>query len=377
MLDRSSNQSMHRSTMSNIRRIRLLVAWVSAALLLSGCGRGKDPAAESPAEPAAQRAVDWLRPSDEHAEPVWGIKGGVAIGLWPMRGPRGLFRIYAPYLGQPPGRPVNFISIEPVVKGVRGQSELEVGGQSGRTGLAMWSGDTQAEAASPRDPASPARGRVEKAGDAETLTFYVATEPFRNGARPIVQIVLRADRPHEVGFRLFAPEGSATLDACVLSATMGNYGRLRRLWLYGEVVDARKVWPRFEPDPLGFAPWHAWGRDRLVRQDGALFVAATSDETDLTRAAYDPAVAPHWHYEGKPATHTWRTADVAGVVARVNGRATYWGGNAPIPGGVAYENFELEAPFAAGQEFTFGVTPAEPTELGFDRAWQRKVTDGK
>jgi RNA polymerase sigma factor (TIGR02999 family) len=34
-------------------------------------------------------------------------------------------------------------------------------------------------------------------------------------------------------------------------------------------------------------------------------------------------------------------------------------------GGVSYENVELEAPFKAGQEFRFGVTPEGPEKLGF------------
>ena len=33
------------------------------------------------------------------------------------------------------------------------------------------------------------------------------------------------------------------------------------------------------------------------------------------------------------------------------------GEGGPIPGGMSYENFELEAPFVQGQEFWFGVTP--------------------
>src|SRR5262245_8183439 len=43
----------------------------------------------------------WLRPAPgKRSEPVWGVPGGIAVGLWPARGPRGLLRIYAPYLGQ-------------------------------------------------------------------------------------------------------------------------------------------------------------------------------------------------------------------------------------------------------------------------------------
>jgi len=55
----------------------------------------------------------------------------------------------------------------------------------------------------------------------------------------------------------------------------------------------------------------------------------------------------------------------------VNGRTTYWGNSGKIPGGVSYENFELQAPFSVGQEFWFGVTPDEPGKLGFDPEWGR------
>jgi hypothetical protein len=271
---------------------------------------------------------------------------------------------------------INFIAVEPVVHGDRGQSELETGGD-GAPGLALCAADSPAAAAVPGDPAFPPAGRLERIDGAEALTVYVATEPFRNGARPLLQVVLRADRPREVSFRVFAAEGSAPMEACVLTATMGNYGRLRRLWLRGEVVDARKLWPAFAPDPLGFAPWREWGRERLLRRGGDVLVAATPDEPDPAVAAYDPGVPPPWRYEGRPATQYWRAADAGGVAARVNGRATYWGGGGPIPGGVSFENFELQAPFSEGQAFWFGVAPEGPGELGFDPAWQANLTDGK
>ncbi|MGA7500698.1 MAG: hypothetical protein WBX00_28545 [Isosphaeraceae bacterium] len=39
----------------------------------------------------------FLRPAEGKAEePTWGIKGGIAIGLWPNPGPRGLIRVYTP-----------------------------------------------------------------------------------------------------------------------------------------------------------------------------------------------------------------------------------------------------------------------------------------
>jgi hypothetical protein len=353
---------------------------LSAVSLAVALGPADDAKPDPPPEELAEPVLDgvWLRPAQGRpAQPVWGVKDGLAVGLWPTGGPRGLIRVYAPYLGQRRPRVVNFISIEPVVRGDRGQSELEVGRQGKRAGLSVWTADTREGVADPREPTAPARGRVERVGGAEALTFYLATEPFRNGARPVVQVVLRADRPREVGLRVFSADGGVRMDSCVLSATMGNYGRLRRLWLRGEVADSRKVWPTFRPDRLGFAPWRQWGRDRMLKADGDLLAAATSDEADPAKAAYDPAVPPHWRYEGKPATHWWRARDADGAVVRVNGRTTYWGNGGPIPGGVAYENFELEVPFAAGQEFRFGVTTDGPEKLGFDPARGRNVTDGR
>ena len=50
---------------------------------------------------------------------------------------------------------------------------------------------------------------------------------------------------------------------------------------------------------------------------------------------------------------------------RVNGRATYWGSHAPIPGGVAFENFELIQRFTSGEESWFGVTLKTPREMGW------------
>src|ERR1700684_1339745 len=71
------------------------------------------------------------------AKPIWGIPGGISVGLWPTPGPRGLIRIYTPYLHQSNGRIMNFIAIEPIVAGVRGYSELERS-EDKQSGKQMW-----------------------------------------------------------------------------------------------------------------------------------------------------------------------------------------------------------------------------------------------
>ena len=52
-------------------------------------------------------------------------------------------------------------------------------------------------------------------------------------------------------------------------------------------------------------------------------------------------------------------------MVRVNGRAAYWGTLAPIPGGVAFENFELIERYEPGVESAFGVTLKTPKEMGW------------
>jgi acetyl esterase/lipase len=58
---------------------------------------------------------------------------------------------------------------------------------------------------------------------------------------------------------------------------------------------------------------------------------------------------------------TWRDD----LHVAVNRRYTYWLSRQPIPGGVAFENFEMRERFHEGQRFVFGITRNTPKELGF------------
>lgn len=297
------------------------------------------------------------------SEPVWDVKDGISVGLWPTGGPRGLLRIYAPYLGQRRLRTLNFIAVEPVAGGKRGYSELEHSDLDDADGKAMWTGDEMADAPEPRAPWQPAAGKRFRIGQANALTFYVFVEAFKNGAHPVVQVTLRDDRPYEVSLKVFAAKDSAPMKSCVLTATMGNYQRLRKLWLKDEIQTPSKVWPDYK-DEWKFAPSRDWPLDKMQVTAGEAIVAATSSEEDPASAGYAEDVPKGWRFEGKPATQYWRTAAVKGLVVRVNARRVYWGDKGAIPGGPAFENFELVAPFSAGQEFVFGATPDPPEKLG-------------
>jgi len=317
------------------------------------------------AMPAAQGK--WLLPAkDAAAMAVYGVKDGLAVGIWPMGGPRGLIRILAPYTTEQQNCLMNFIAIEPVVRGRRGLSEMESSGLDDRQGKLFWISTDLPKAPKPRRPWDPPPPTFFRIGEVEAMTFYVCTESFQNGAQPIVQVIFRQDRPEEATFRLHAAAGSAKMDACILTATMGNYARLRRLHLRDKVVEAPALWPKMEglwSALSGFTPRKTYGVEHLAVLEGEAIVAATPNEKDPASATYDRNVPRFWHYRGVPAVQYWRAKRCEGLKAAVNGRATYWGSGAKIPGGVAFENFEMIAPFEEGQEFTFGVTTRRPEQM--------------
>jgi hypothetical protein len=142
--------------------------------------------------------------------------------------------------------------------------------------------------------------------------------------------------------------------------------RTRQLWLSDEVVSSLKVYADYKDK--GFAPHKEYPLSQLHRtSEGRVLVPVTNDEADPA-LAYPFPNSRHWHYAGCKVTQYW--AKEAGAFrddlqAVVNGRYTYWQSSRPIPGGVAFENFELRERFYDGQKFVFGITRKTPQELGF------------
>ncbi len=144
----------------------------------------------------------WIQPSREKpAIPVWGHVNGIQVGLAPQPGPRGLLRIYTPYLGLKPGEVMNFIALEPIPKGSehRGLSELEMSSlDEGKRGKRFWSSN-DSTAVVPLNEDFPARGIVENLNGLVNGRFaywasddpipggiafenFEMKEPFQNGA---------------------------------------------------------------------------------------------------------------------------------------------------------------------------------------------------
>ena len=304
-------------------------------------------------------AVRWLRPStDPASEPRWGHHAGMQIGIPPIPGPRGLLRVFTPYLEHHRERLVNFIAVEPIPQGVdeRGYSEMEQSTlDPGAQGKRLWSSD-DVEAAEDASSSTVARGVIETAGGVETLTVWIGVERFDNGADVRVRVRFFADRPHEVEVAGFANARSVALSNLILTATMGNWARLRRLHLADRTVMPRELWPDFSG--TAFTTHGRFPLAELARDGSAVVVSATGDEDDPWSADYSADTADHWRFLGLRASQTWRVDDPhPALEAAVNARWAYWASASPIPGGPAYENFEIIEPFRDGAAYRFSVGP--------------------
>lgn len=337
------------SPMNNVRYMIVTSLGLGCLLLAAATGTA---AQDSEANP-------FVRPEANHpaARPLWGHRSGLQIGLSPSPGPRGLIRIYTPYLGQRYPRVVNFVSIEPAVDGQsgRGQSELEQSRwEPEKRGLTFWA-DNRRDANQPPEKLAP--GILSP--DESVLKLFIHTEPFANGAVPVIECQFHRDRPHEVMFRLHASAASASMARCTLSATMGNFGQLRQIHLADKTVHARDLWKDQDTlDQLGFLSWRSWDAQHLKRKEGLGFhVELSTDSPRPASETYASGTPYHWKYVGRPARHYWRTTSDTDPSVAVNGRRTYWMSDSPIPGGVAFENFELVIPYQDGQALWFGVVP--------------------
>ncbi len=307
----------------------------------------------------------WVRPSQEiPAQPVWGHAKGLQIGLAPLPGPRGLLRVYTPYLGHKKMEVMNFIAFEPVIKGDlhRGLSELEMSKLDNKRGKRFWSAnDSLSISPAPED--SPAAGIVEKIAGVESLTVYIYSEPFENGAVVYTRLRFYENQPYEVEITTFAGASSKALDHFIVTATMGNYARLRNIYLKTGAIFSGALWPHYDRD--GFTPHaHFPASDFIKDRKGRTYFIAAPDETNPTDAVYSAGTNNHWKYYGAKATQYWYGIHSEGKrEGLVNGRYTYWASRYPIPGGIAFENFELKEPFMQGSRFVFGISPLTADEF--------------
>lgn len=314
-------------------------------------------------------AADWVRAGLNTNQPIWGLRGGLLWAVPPggfraASGPRGLIRVGYPIATNGGYRLINFIAVEPVVRGQRGFSELEISSLDDARGKRIWPVAETGVAQSVLVP-----GRLSQpAPGVEQLEVALRFEPFENGARVRLGVSQRSDAPDEIRLAVRTDTGSAPLEYCILTATMGNLARTRLLWLKDEVVSSLRLYPDYRG--TGFTPHRFYTLDRLARTPaGDVLAAITTDEDDPARVYPFPG-RKLWHYDGARVTQYWKKPRGAArddLHLAVNARHTYWQSRRPIPGGVAFENFELRERFHEGQAFIFGITRKTPTQPGAGR----------
>ncbi len=306
----------------------------------------------------------WLRPKDPQGALIWGLRDGLIFGLpspGGIRGPRGLIRVGI--LGKSSSEPelINFIAIEPVTKGAgsrfsrMGFSELEMSElDPGKRGKRLWVATTEGDLT--RLPAKPQ--------PVERLSVRIEVEPFTaNRAHVYVVASMYSDRPHELELTVYTHDDSAPVEELTVTATMGNYERLRHLWLKDRVVDSRELYAGYTDD--GFIDKENYPRDEMLMYgDGDALVLATTNEDNPS--GVEVTERPWWTYRSIKLTQYWRVPAwhiQPDLRVKVNGRRVYWASKVMIPGGLSFENFEVRQRYVPGQAFVFGLTPKHPWEF--------------
>lgn len=331
--------------------------------------------------------VEWIRPINEKSPAIWGIHNGIVFGLWPYDienpvkekegGPRGLIRVGYEYKGHIDM--INFIAVEPVVNGKMEFSEISPSRVDGKWGKLMWASDSSS--AGRYYPAAISRGVIThpdpQHADVEELSLYVFMEQFLNGAHPYFKISIRSDNPEEICFEILNEENSAPMQRCALTATMGNYSRLRFLYLKNKIVKAGELYNGF--DGIDFIEKKTYPLNELLKDknDDYIVLAETNESfASLSSWPQQEAYYARWSWRYRPffkLTQYWKKekqqADTS-LCVRVNGRAKYWSGGSAnksnyinIPGGVAFENFEMREKYYSGQKFYFGLSRKAPAEI--------------
>ncbi|WP_205411165.1 hypothetical protein [Mucilaginibacter pineti] len=331
------------------------------------------------------KKANWIRPEVVSGQQTWGIHNGIVFSLWPngvetadqgTGGPRGLIRVGYEYMGKV--YLINFIAIEPVVDGKIEFSEISPSNVDGKWGKLLWTGDNETT-----DSYNPinSRGIISHPDgnkpEIEQLSLYVFTEQFLNGANPYLKLSIRSDRPEEICFEIHNKENSAKMDRCALTATMGNYSRLRLLHLNNETIDSRKLYSGYSG--IDFIEKEAYSASTFLKlKDGSPIVFTTSNESfsELSSWPNDSVYYTKRNWKYRPLcklTQYWRKDNMGynpSLEVRVNGRAKYWSGGTKdtsqyvnIPGGPAFENFELREKYYPGQKFYYGLTIKTADEL--------------
>lgn len=259
---------------------------------------------------------------------------------------------------------MNFIALEPIVKGSehRSFSELEQSELDHVQGKRFWSANDTLNN-QPKQENDCATGIVEMVNGVETLTLYVFSEPFESGAKVYVRIRFYENKSYEIELTSYAMEDSVPLDNFVLTATMGNFARLRNLYVKDNIKSALNIW--LDHQGTNFTEHdYTQSSQMLTDKSGSVYFVAAPNEDNPIDATYAKDTEDHWKYKGTKAIQYWKKMNPTdSLKGLVNGRFTYWASASAIPGGVAIENFEFKEHFKNGAVYGYGISPLLPNDF--------------
>jgi hypothetical protein len=372
--------AMRTRRLIHLRQLRIVLpaifSLLGVATLSSAANALEPPSAQS--RSAVSVDSPWIRPERADGPLLWGRKDGIIFGLpspGGLPGPRGLIRVGV--LSAKTGKPelLNFIAIEPVVLGPGSRfsrmafSELEPSRMDqGLRGKRLWVAPGTSASNSDSNSDDSLKGSLSvlpnRSGPIERLSVRIEVERFTaNNAHVYLIASMDSDHPNELRLAVYRHDDSPALEELTVTATMGNYERLRLLWLKKRVVNSRELYAAYTGD--AFVEHENYPLDEMLRtSDGDAIALCTSDEPSPSDVPVKGA--DHWRYRLPKLTQYWRVPahDIEpDLRVRVNGRRVYWASHDPVPGGAAFENFEVRQRYRPGQAFLFGVTEKAPWQF--------------
>jgi hypothetical protein len=322
----------------------------------------------------------WIYPRSANDKELWGIKNGIIVGIPDSTMDHSPGGAWAPGLlrigwTDDTGRShfFNYIGISVLAKSLKydaSESEKiqfypdsltfhadlekleQVNGEAG--------GEVEDYLDITKNPPAPLPQATTVSDDKLSVLFRLSE--FKN-TRSLIYLIVEIDRnrPREVKISSYNPlPGTREPEYIGLSATYGNLGRLRDLYLKGRVVNAHDLF-KSEGTGIGcFYPYHTFRINELPVDAEGIIVRAGNDE-EGSWAGDLGSNAPY--YSGEKFFQYWRKYTGSyrdDISARVNGRDNYFGGfvnpcgGKPLTGGVSFENFEMAERYYPGQMFWFG-----------------------
>jgi hypothetical protein len=306
----------------------------------------------------------WVRPHKTGDPLIWGRRDGILFGLPSedgLPGPRGLIRVgvISPETGRP--QLLNFVAIEPVVAGPGRRFDRMAFSELEASKLDEGSAGKRLRVSPAEDFHGALATVTESPRHIERLSVRIDVEKFTaNGAHVYLVASIDSDRPSELNLAVFQGSDSATIEELTLTATMGNFERLRWLFLKNRIVDSRALY-NAEGGEAFFEHENYPLEEMLRTPDGDAIALCSTNEATPSSETDTPS--SFWHYPLPRITQYWKVPAryiEPDLRVRVNGRRAYWRSHKAVPNGVAFENFEVRERYQPGQVFVFGVTRTEP-----------------